>query len=101
MALAQRFPGVFAARDAVGNSETTMGPCIRSVIADLVPCEKLSRAMSVYSTGIGDMAGLRIVGDVLLGPLKAMAPGIGLIRDGRMAFVLCGVSGPIGLRAGR
>lgn len=97
-ALAQNFMGLFIARGIVGAAESTMGPSAMSMISDLVPRDKLPRAMSIYSMGImGGMAGSMIIGGLLLAYLSGTppihVPGVGLIRDWQMVFFLCGIPG--------
>ncbi|MDB5717182.1 MAG: major facilitator superfamily protein [Sphingomonas bacterium] len=96
--LAQTFWQLFAARGLVGAGESVKGPCSMSMIADLVPRERLPRAFAIYQLGItAGMSGSMIIGGLLLAMLANMPPlnlpgGI-VIKDWHMVFMLCGIPG--------
>lgn len=97
-ALAQNFIGLLLARSTVGAAESVQGPSSLSLISDLVPRNRMARAMSIYSMGIaGGMAGSMIIGGVLLtflGKLPNFSlPLVGELRDWQMVFVICGLPG--------
>ena len=96
--LAQQLWQLFAARALVGAAESVKGPCSMSMIADLVPRDKLPRAFAVYQLGItGGMAGALVVGGLLLSAFAGMPPlslpgGIE-VRDWHMVLLVTGLPG--------
>ncbi|WJR81993.1 MFS transporter [Bradyrhizobium sp. NP1] len=73
--LAQALWQLFAARALVGAAESVKGPCSMSMIADLVPHEKLPRAFAIFQLGItGGMAGALVVGGLLLTLFSGLPP---------------------------
>jgi MFS family permease len=96
--LAQGFWGFFFARAVIGTSESGCGPASLSMIADAVPREKLPRAYALYNSGfVGGVALSLVIGGVLIGLLADVPPipipGIGMMRNWQLVFVLLGVPG--------
>ena len=96
--LAQQLWQLFAARALVGAAESVKGPCSMSMIADLVPHEKLPRAFAIFQLGItGGMAGALVIGGLLLSAFAGMPPlslPFGLVvRDWHMVLLVTGLPG--------
>jgi MFS family permease len=96
--LAQQLWQLFAARALVGAAESVKGPCSMSMIADLVPHEKLPRAFAIYQLGItGGMAGALVIGGILLSVFAGMPPlslpGGLVVRDWHMVLLVTGLPG--------
>jgi MFS family permease len=96
--LAQQLWQLFAARALVGAAESVKGPCSMSMIADLVPHEKLPRAFAIYQLGItGGMAGALVIGGLLLSVFAGMPPlslpGGLVVRDWHMVLLVTGLPG--------
>jgi MFS family permease len=96
--LAQQLWQLFAARALVGAAESVKGPCSMSMVADLVPKDKLPRAFAIYQLGItGGMAGALVVGGFLLSIFAGMAPltlpGGLVVRDWHMVLLVTGLPG--------
>jgi MFS family permease len=96
--LAQQLWQLFAARALVGAAESVKGPCSMSMVADLVPKEKLPRAFAIYQLGItGGMAGALVVGGFLLSIFAGMPPltlpGGLVVRDWHMVLLVTGLPG--------
>ena len=95
--LAQNFWHLFFSRAGTGAGESLKGPNALSMISDLVPREKLPRAISLYSMGIvGGMAFSLILGGTLLGLFhgKAFAGPFGIVfHDWQMVLMLVGLPG--------
>jgi MFS family permease len=96
--LAQGFWGFFFARAAIGASESGCGPASLSMIADAVPRDKLPRAYALYNSGfVGGVALSLVIGGVLIGLLADVPPipipGIGMIRNWQLVFMLLGLPG--------
>lgn len=96
--LAQNFWQLFLGRAVIGGAESASSPASLSMIADVIPREKLPRAYAIYNTGF--MAGgalALIIGGILLGLFANVAPfhvpGIGVIRDWQLVFVILGLPG--------
>ena len=96
--LAQQLWQLFAARALVGAAESVKGPCSMSMIADLVPRDKLPRAFAILQLGItGGMAGALLVGGLLLSAFAGMPPlslpgGI-VVHDWHMVLLVTGLPG--------
>ena len=96
--LAQQLWQLFAARALVGAAKSVKGPCSMSMIADLVPHEKLPRAFAIYQLGItGGMAGALVIGGILLSVFAGMPPlslpGGLVVRDWHMVLLVTGLPG--------
>jgi MFS family permease len=96
--LAQSFWSFFAARAIVGGAESGSSPASLSMMADVVPREKLPRAVAVYKSGVmGGMALSMVFGGLLLGMLANVPsvelPGIGHIHNWHLVFVIVGLPG--------
>lgn len=96
--LAQQLWQLFVARALVGAAELVKGPCSMSMIADLVPHEKLPRAFAIFQLGItGGMAGALVIGGLLLSAFAGMPPltlpGGLVVRDWHMVLLVTGLPG--------
>lgn len=96
--LAQNFWSLFAARGVVGAAESGSSPASLSMIANVIPRNRLPRAFAIYNAGVmGGMALSLVVGGVLLGIFAHVEPfhlpGIGIIRDWQIVFMLLGIPG--------
>ena len=96
--LAQQLWQLFAARALVGAAESVKGPCSMSMIADLVPHDKLPRAFAIFQLGItGGMAGALVLGGLLLSAFAGMPPlslpGGLVVRDWHMVLLVTGLPG--------
>jgi MFS family permease len=100
--LARSFGLLFLTRMGVGIGEATLGPAAPSIIADTVPRERLSTAVSVYSTGAYIGAG---VATVLGGSIAGLAlgrgdltlPVVGAVRPWQLVFLVIGALGLVPL----
>ncbi len=76
--LAQNFWSFFAARGVVGAAESGSSPASLSMIANVIPRNRLPRAFAIYNAGVmGGMALSLVVGGLLLGilcPCRAIPP---------------------------
>lgn len=96
--LAQGFWGFFGARAVVGAGEGGSSPASLSMISDVVPRDKLPRAFAIYNSGVmGGMALSMVFGGLLLGALAGVPtvriPGIGLIHNWHLVFIILGLPG--------
>ncbi len=96
--LAQSFWGFFAARAIVGGAESGSSPASLSMMADVVPREKLPRAFAIYNSGVmGGMALSMVFGGLLLGLLADVPPiqlpVIGVIHNWHLVFMIVGLPG--------
>lgn len=96
--LAQNFWGFFAARAIVGGAESGSSPASLSIIADVVPRNRLPRAFAIYNAGImGGMALSMVLGGLLLGAMAHIepfhVPVVGQIRNWQLVFVVLGLPG--------
>lgn len=96
--LAQQLWQLFAGRALVGAAESVKGPCSMSMIADLVPADRLPRAFAIFQLGItGGMAGALVVGGFLLTAFAGMPaltlPGGPVVRDWHMVLLVTGLPG--------
>ncbi len=96
--LARTFWELFAARVGVGVGEACNGPATFSMMADLFPPEKLSRAIAVLNFGfvLGTGSALLLGGAVVqyvssLPPI--VLPGIGVMHAWQITFMLVGIPG--------
>lgn len=97
---AQNFWQLFVARIGVGAGEACSGPTTFSMMADLFPPRKLPRAIAVLNFGFVAGQGLALLagGAAILWiaswpPIEL--PGIGLLRDWQLVFIVVGVPGLI------
>lgn len=98
--LAQSFWSFFFARAVVGGAESGSSPASLSMIADLVPRDRVPLAFAIYNSGVmGGMALSLVVGGLLLGLLANVPPvdlpGIGVIHNWHLVFMILGVPGLI------
>jgi MFS family permease len=96
--LAQSFWTFFFARAVVGGAESGSSPASLSMIADVVPRERLPRAFAIYNSGVmGGMALSLVFGGLLLGMLADVpsieVPGIGAIHNWHLVFMILGLPG--------
>jgi MFS family permease len=96
--IAKTYWQLFAARVGVGVGEATLGPAAYSMLADLFPPERRSRAIGAYSIGVYLGIGLAaIIGGKVVGAL-ADAPPLALPLVGELAawhvtFLVVGLPG--------
>jgi MFS family permease len=98
--LAQNFWTLFFGRALVGGGESVNGPASFSMIADIIPRERLPRAFAILNAGVmGGMALSLVLGGLLIGLLHNVAPipvpGIGFIRNWQLVFMIVGIPGLI------
>jgi len=96
--LAQSFWGFFFARAVVGGAESGSSPASLSMIADLVPRDRVPRAFAIYNSGVmGGMALSLVLGGLLLGLLEYVppihVPGLGAIHNWHLVFMILGLPG--------
>ncbi len=96
--LAQNFWQLFAGRAIVGGAESASSPASLSMIADLIPRNKLPRAYAIYNAGfMGGGALALALGGLLLGVFRGVepiaVPGIGHIRDWQLVLIILGLPG--------
>jgi MFS family permease len=96
--LAQNFWMFFCARAVIGGAESGSSPASLSMIADVIPRNKLPRAFAIYNSGVmGGMALAMVLGGLLYGMLDHLepipVPGIGVIRNWQLVFVFLGLPG--------
>jgi len=96
--LAQNFWSFFFARAVVGGAESGSSPASLSMIADVVPRNRLPRAFAIYNSGVmGGMALSLALGGLLLGLLadfpSVQLPGIGEIHNWHLVFMILGIPG--------
>ncbi|HEY8508751.1 MAG TPA: MFS transporter [Steroidobacteraceae bacterium] len=96
--LAQNFWQFFVGRAVIGGAESASSPASLSMIADVIPRQRLPRAYAIYNTGfLGGGALALVLGGLLLGLLAdfepVQVPGIGVIRDWQLVFIILGLPG--------
>jgi len=96
--LAQNFWQLFLGRAVIGGAESASSPASLSMIADVIPREKLPRAYAIYNAGfMGGGALALAVGGMLLGAFAGVepihVPGIGVIRNWQIVFMILGLPG--------
>ena len=96
--LAQNYWQLFIGRMIVGGAESGSSPASLSMIADVIPKEKLPRAYAMYNTGfIAGSASALFFGGLLMGAFADMdpipVPGIGVVRDWQLVFIILGLPG--------
>lgn len=95
--LARGFAALFAARVLVGAGEAALTPAAYSLISDVMPREKLGRALGVYSIGsfLGSGIAFLIGGSIIA--LASGAEGMVLLgthmRPWQMVFLIVGAPG--------
>jgi MFS family permease len=92
------FASLFATRIGVGIGEATLSPASYSLISDLFPKDKLSRALSLYGLGIPIGSGLALViGGQVVSTIQAIGsidlPVVGLTRPWQAVFMAIGLPG--------
>lgn len=90
--LAQTYMAFFLARICVGVGEAVLSPCALSLIGDVVPRERLGRAVALFAAGTPVGTGVALIGG---GSVIAMAQGgtlslpfLGELAPWRAIFVL-------------
>lgn len=96
--LARSFGQLFLARVAVGVGEAALSPAAYSLIADLFPRDRLSRALAVYNVGVFVGSGLAlIIGGAVVALVADSAPVavpvLGEIRGWQLTFFAVGLPG--------
>jgi len=96
--MAQSFWQFFVFRALIGAGESIKGPTSTSLIPDLVPRTRLSRAFGVYNVAVGAGESLALIlGGLLLGIFVAMppihVPMIGELHGWRMVYLVFGIPG--------
>lgn len=94
------FAQLLLARVGVGAGEAALNPCATSIIADLFPRERLTRAMAVYALGatVGSGTALVVGGAIVDAAANwgdTQWPLIGPIRYWQMVFLIYGVPGSL------
>lgn len=101
--LATTFVGLLVARIGVGVGEAALSPAAYSILGDLFPPEKLTRAISIFTMGTTLGAGMAyLIGgsviDLIAGADAVALPVLGEVKPWQMAFFIVGLSGlPLGL----
>ncbi|WP_197274640.1 MFS transporter [Novosphingobium sp. AAP83] len=95
--LAPDFATFFVLRAIVGVGEAAVAPAALSLIADMFPPSRRGRAISAYLIGasIGTALSSIIPGKIIAADLHLVLPGLGDIASWRIAFLLCGLAGPV------
>ncbi|HKJ74798.1 MAG TPA: MFS transporter [Alphaproteobacteria bacterium] len=96
--MAQNFWALAFGRMMLGAGESVNAPTGFSLLADLFPKERLPRAIAVMQLGLTCAAGLSlIIGAYVIQSLASVPPihipGVGLIRNWQMVFIVVGVPG--------
>lgn len=96
--LAQGFWSLFACRVGVGVGEACNGPSTYSMMSDLFPKERLTRAASVLQIGFVTGTGLAsIIGAAVLDWVAGFPdihiPGIGVMHNWQLVFLVVGIPG--------
>ena len=92
---ARSFSQMFLARIGVGVGEATLSPAAYSLLSDYFPPHKLTRALSVYQTGIYVGIGLAMIvgGFVITNVPPIEIPGYGAMEPWQVVFLLVGLPG--------
>ncbi len=96
--LARSYSGLFLARMGVGVGEAALSPAVLSILADLFPRERLSAAVSLYTsgaywgTGLALIAGGAVVELVTRQPMTVL-PLIGEVFSWQLTFFVVAVPG--------
>jgi MFS family permease len=96
--LAKSYWQLFVARVGVGVGEATLGPAAYSMLADLFPPERRSRAIGAYSIGVYLGIGLAaIIGGQIVGALAdappLVLPLVGELAPWHITFFIVGLPG--------
>lgn len=96
--VAQNYWQLFWARVGVGAGESSFAPATYSILTDSFPPHKLPTAMAVLSLGFTFGAGFaNFVGGAVIQALEHVpaytVPGIGVIRNWQLVFMVVGVPG--------
>jgi len=96
--LAKSYAGLFAARVGVGAGESTVTPASSSLIADLFPPEKRSKAYGVFMVGGSIGTGMAyLLGSTAISlaqEVRAAFPSLlGAFRDWQIVFIVIGLPG--------
>lgn len=97
-AFAQGFGSLFALRGLTGSAVSVKGPNGLSMISDLVPRDKLPRAMAIFNWGISLGAGFTsILVGVLIGLFSGKVFSLFGVRlsDWQMVFLVVGIPGAL------
>lgn len=99
-ATASGFASLFVARIGVGVGEATLNPAAYSMMADLFPSNRLTRAVSVFTTGAMAGTGMAFIfGGALVSALSThsatVLPLIGNRNSWQLAFLCAGAPGVI------
>lgn len=100
---ARSFWQLFLARIGVGVGEAALSPAAYSMIADLFPPSRLSRALAVYTLGAFAGAGLAyLIGGAVIGGVTSAGsvavPLLGELRPWQVVFFVVGLPGlPVAL----
>jgi MFS family permease len=92
---AKTFWHMFFGRVGVGIGQATLSPAAYSLLSDYFPPQKLSRALSVYQTGIYAGMGLAmIIGGFVIASVPAMEiPYYGVLEPWQVVFLIVSVPG--------
>ena len=92
---ARNFWEMFIARVGVGVGEATLSPSAYSIITDYFPPHKLTRALSVYQTGIYVGTGLSmILGSIVIANVPSIdMPFFGRMEPWQVVFLMVGLPG--------
>nr|WP_284732177.1 MFS transporter [Sphingobium nicotianae] len=98
--LAQNFWQLALGRAVIGGAESASSPASMSMIADVIPRDKLPRAYAIYTAGFAAGGSLALIlGGLLMGAFAHFepvhVPGIGLIRNWQLVFMILGLPGLI------
>ena len=93
--VARTFGQMFAARIGVGVGEAALSPAAYSLIADYFPADKLTRALSVYSSAIYIGIGTAMIaGGAIIANVPAVdLPILGYLEPWRVVFLCVGAPG--------
>jgi MFS family permease len=98
--MVKSFGGMLVARIGVGAGEAGLNPCATSMIADLVPRDRLTWSMAIYAMGSSVGAGCAyLIGGVIV-DLVAQAPTVtlpivGAVRSWQAVFFIVGIPGAL------
>ncbi len=94
---ARTFLHMFVARIGVGIGQATLSPAAYSILSDSFPAHKLTRALSLYQTGIYVGTGLAMIigGFVIVNVPALNMPGYGPMEPWQVVFVLIGLPGVV------
>lgn len=94
------FGGMLVARVGVGAGEAGLNPCATSMIADLVPRERLTWSMAIYAMGASVGGGCAYLIGGLIVDMVSQAetvtlPIIGAVRSWQAVFFIVGIPGAL------